>query len=112
MSSGLCPICAQPFPALREGGGCESGGGGGGDAAAQAASRALAADNRLRVARLKPLERQVLVLLAKGLHDAEISQLVLRSQFSIADIRKRVYAKLDVSGACEAAVLAAKAGLV
>lgn len=64
------------------------------------------------LATLTPREREVLVLAAKGMRIREIAQLAGLSNWTANDHLKRVHKKLDVSTRVEAAVIAAKAGLV
>ncbi len=64
------------------------------------------------VATLTPSELQVLIYLAKGFTSLETANLLDRAFFTVVDHRKAIYRKLEVSSACEASVIAAKAGLV
>lgn len=64
------------------------------------------------LAKLSPQETLILCYTAKGLDVKEVARLLDLSQHTVADHRKRILKKLGVSRACEAAVLAAKAGIV
>lgn len=64
------------------------------------------------VASLTPREREVLVLAAKGMQLHEIGELAGINRWTVNDHMKRIYQKLDVCSRVEAAVIAAKAGLV
>ena len=75
-------------------------------------AQAIAADYAARVAKLSAKERDVLVLLAKDMSCSEIGEVLAMSPHTAADHRKHIYAKLEVHGACGAAVIAAKVGLV
>lgn len=64
-------------------------------------------------ATLTEQERDVLVFTAKGLTMDEIASLLgFASRGTVNERRKSIYRKLDVSSSEEAAVIAAKAGLV
>lgn len=64
------------------------------------------------LASLTPRERDVLVLAAKGLTIREIAQLAGLTHWTANDHLKSIHRKLDVGNRVEAAVIAAKAGLV
>jgi DNA-binding CsgD family transcriptional regulator len=57
-------------------------------------------------------EREVLVLVGKGMKGAEIGLLLGMSLWTVRDHEKHIYRKLGVSGRVEAAVWASKAGLL
>lgn len=57
-------------------------------------------------------ERDVLIYAGKGLSVKEIGAAMKVSQFTISDHLKRIYLKLRVSTRVEAAVIAAKCGLL
>jgi two-component system nitrate/nitrite response regulator NarL len=61
---------------------------------------------------LTPRENEVLTYLSKGFTIREISDLLGIRWFTVNDHIKAIYRKLDVSSRAEAAVLAAKRGLV
>jgi len=61
---------------------------------------------------LTPRESEVLTYLSKGFTIREISELLGIRWFTVNDHIKSIYRKLDVSSRAEAAVLAAKQGLV
>ena len=64
------------------------------------------------LAPLTPRESEVLTYLSKGFTIREISDLLGIRWFTVNDHIKSIYRKLDVSSRAEAAVLAAKQGLV
>jgi DNA-binding NarL/FixJ family response regulator len=64
------------------------------------------------LAPLTPRENEVLTYLSKGFTIREISDLLGIRWFTVNDHIKSIYRKLDVSSRAEAAVLAAKQGLV
>ena len=66
----------------------------------------------MEVADLKPREKQVLIYTAKGFTMREIADLMGIGRSTVNDHRKSIYKQLEVGSSCEAAVLAAKAGLV
>lgn len=70
------------------------------------------ADALARLASLTAREREVLVLSSKGLTLKEVASCLRVACGTINDHRKNIYRKLDVNSAVEAAVIAAKAGLV
>jgi two-component system nitrate/nitrite response regulator NarL len=61
---------------------------------------------------LSPTQRKVLVYIAKGFTDREIGGLLQRSVHTVREHTKAVFKRLDVGSRAEAAVMAAKAGLV
>lgn len=63
-------------------------------------------------AALSPLERDVLIYSAKGLHSKEVGALMGASHKTVERIKTGIFATLDVETTVEAAVLAAKAGIV
>ncbi|MES5823293.1 response regulator transcription factor [Streptomyces sp. RG80] len=65
-----------------------------------------------RVDRLTEREREVLVLIAKGLSNAEIGTLVHLSAGTIKDHVSAILTKLRVAGRVQAALLAQRAGLL
>ena len=62
--------------------------------------------------RLTPRESEVLTYLSKGFTIKEIASLMGIKWFTVNDHIKSIYKKLNVSSRAEAAVLAAKHGLV
>jgi DNA-binding CsgD family transcriptional regulator len=72
----------------------------------------IAADMANRCAALTEREREVLVLSSKGMPVKQMARLLDLSRWTVVDYRQRVHKKLAVSTAIEAAVIAAKAGLV
>lgn len=77
-----------------------------------AAVDAIHADNARRIAALTSHEREVLILSAKGLTQREIATTLCRSMHTAMGHRKAILRKLDVSTIIEAAVIAAKVGVV
>jgi DNA-binding NarL/FixJ family response regulator len=61
---------------------------------------------------LTQLERDVLVLSAKGFGSREVGALLGKNYKTVDRYRSDIMAKLDVGSTIEAAVIAAKAGLV
>lgn len=61
---------------------------------------------------LSPREREVLILVAKGLNRNEVAQLLKLSTNTVARYIRDVYQKLDISSRAEAAVEACRMGLV
>lgn len=61
---------------------------------------------------LSPREREVLILVAKGLSRHEVAQLLNLSTNTVARYIRDVYQKLDISSRAEAAVEACRMGLV
>jgi DNA-binding NarL/FixJ family response regulator len=76
------------------------------------AARAIAQDNAAKVASLSSRELEVLVLTAKGFGWNETALLLGIARKTVSNCRAEVYRKLEVGGACEASVIAAKAGVV
>ena len=72
----------------------------------------FAQDAADRCATLTERERDALVLLSKGIENQEAAEILGCRPDTARDYRKAIYRKLDVDSAVEAAVLAAKAGLV
>lgn len=70
------------------------------------------AEAQERCAALSWVERDVVILSAKGLHAREIGALVGCSGRTVETIKRRCFEKLQVETTVEAAVLAAKAGIV
>lgn len=68
--------------------------------------------HRLVNDRLTPRERDVLQLTAKGYEAGEIGRLLGLSVWTVRDHHKAIYKSLGVNSVQEAAVIAAKAGLV
>lgn len=64
------------------------------------------------VACLTDRQRESLVLLSKGYSNEEAGRLLGCGKHTVAAHRAAIYRRLDVSTAPEAAVIAAKAGLV
>ena len=62
--------------------------------------------------RLNRPERDVILLLAKGLSIREVGDFLDMPMNTAADHRRNSFRKLEVNSAVEAAVLATKAGLV
>lgn len=75
-------------------------------------AEAIQADTQARLARLSRRQREVLVLTSKGMTVRETAAVAGMSPGTVNDHRKAIFRKLDVSSAVEAAVIAAKAGLV
>lgn len=57
-------------------------------------------------------ERDVLIFCSKGFTNEEVGALMDLSKFTVADYVRGIFAKLEVNTKVEAAVIAAKAGLV
>lgn len=79
---------------------------------AQGAREALAADCAARVARLTFKQREALVLAAKGFSTPEAARWLGVAPNTQQSHRRDLLARLEVDSMIEAAVLAAKAGLV
>jgi DNA-binding NarL/FixJ family response regulator len=62
--------------------------------------------------KLSPRESEVLLFLSKGLTAREIAELLNIKWFTVNDHIKAIYRKLNVSSRAEAAVIAAKQGLL
>lgn len=71
-----------------------------------------AADARELVRGLTPREREVLILICKGLKRREIGSMLGVSPKTVDVHRDHVHQKFEVNSASEAAVIAAKAGIV
>ena len=65
-----------------------------------------------RCATLDPSERDVLIYSSKGLHAKEVGALMNRGHKWVEKVKTTMFTKLDVSTTVEAAVIAAKAGIV
>jgi DNA-binding NarL/FixJ family response regulator len=65
-----------------------------------------------RLALLTQLQKDVLIYRSKGMQVREIAKMTDRSWTTINDHTKTIHKVLGVSNAIEAAVIAAKAGLV
>ena len=63
-------------------------------------------------ATLSPRETEVLIYVSKGFTNAEIARLMRISNFTVADYLKSIFKELEVCTRAEAAVWAAKKGLV
>ncbi len=72
----------------------------------------LAAERTNDASRLSPREREVLVLLAKGVSYPGIAEMLGIGLGTVQGHVKRIYEKLEISSKAEAATLAAKWGLV
>jgi DNA-binding NarL/FixJ family response regulator len=70
----------------------------------------FAQDAADRCAKLFPRQREVLVLIGKGLDHHEIGAAMGISFHTVCEHRTSIYRALGVNGAVEAAVLATKAG--
>jgi DNA-binding NarL/FixJ family response regulator len=70
------------------------------------------ADAIERCATLTPAERNVLILSAKGLNSKEVGAIICRAHKTVERVKTAIFEKLDVSSTVEAAVIAAKAGIV
>ncbi|WGZ94743.1 MAG: response regulator transcription factor [Candidatus Thiothrix putei] len=68
--------------------------------------------NRSDVASLSPREREVLILVAKGLSRGDVAELLGLSTNTVARYIRDVYQKLNISSRAEAAVEACRMGLV
>ena len=79
---------------------------------AEDAQRTAAADAAALCALLTDRERDVLILSAKGMNAHEIGRMFSRSHRTVEHYREAVLQKLDVGTIIEAAVIAAKAGIV
>lgn len=75
-------------------------------------SPAIFAEASQQMATLSDREREVIVLAGKGLADAEIGAALGLTRNTINTYTKQAFRKLKVNGRVEAAVIAAKAGLV
>lgn len=65
-----------------------------------------------QMAKLNVRERDCVVLAGKGLSDREIGEYIGLRACTVRDYMKRAFRLLEVGGRVEAAVIAAKAGLV
>jgi len=65
-----------------------------------------------RCATLDAHERDVLIYSSKGLHSKEVGVLMNRGHKWVEKTKTAMFEKLDVSTTVEAAVIAAKAGIV
>lgn len=72
----------------------------------------FAQDAADRCARLRPRQREVLVLMCKSLDQNEIAAALGISVNTAREHKAAMYRALEVHSAIEAAILAAKAGLV
>lgn len=70
------------------------------------------ADMRAAVDSLSEAQREALMHIAKGLTTTEAAAIAGVGVHAVHDRRRNVYRKLGVGSACEAAVIAAKVGLV
>lgn len=61
---------------------------------------------------LSPREREVLILKSKGLSAREVGELLKITSHTVEEHTRAILKKLDVSTSIEAAVLAAKAGVL
>jgi two-component system, NarL family, response regulator DevR len=68
--------------------------------------------DRTAIASLTACQREVLIYVGKGMTSDEIGKLLGRSRLTVQDHLKQIFAKLDVHTRVEAAVIAAKAGLL
>lgn len=80
--------------------------------AAIAAEHAAVEDARAACAKLTPKERDILVLLCKGVPRKEIGEHVNSASSTVYTQFKEIFRKFEVRSAVEAAVIATKAGLV
>jgi DNA-binding NarL/FixJ family response regulator len=76
------------------------------------ASRARGDAGRPPVADLTPREREVLVLLGKGLKNGQIAEALCLTVQTVKNHVSRIYDKLDVDSRVEAAMVAVQLGLV
>jgi DNA-binding NarL/FixJ family response regulator len=72
----------------------------------------LTDEDAAAVAGLSPRLRDLLTFIGKGLHSEEIAELMHVSVFTVRDHTKTLFQALGVHRRVEAAVIAAKAGLV
>lgn len=75
-------------------------------------ARFLAAPRPAPLPELTDREREVLALVARGLHNGEIAQLLVVSPKTVRNHVSNILAKLQVTGRAEAAERARAAGLV
>lgn len=68
--------------------------------------------DKLAVESLTPRETEALVLYSKGFTIVEVAGRMGIKHYTANDHLKQIYKKLDVDSRAEAAVIAAKAGLV
>jgi DNA-binding CsgD family transcriptional regulator len=61
---------------------------------------------------LTPRETEALILTGKGLPDHEIARLMEISRHTVRQYLKNIFVRLDVNSRVEAAVWAAKAGML
>lgn len=71
----------------------------------------VSADERTRLASLTPREREVLVLLAQGMSNADIAKRLFASESTVKMHVSRILAKLAVEHRVQAALLARNADL-
>lgn len=64
------------------------------------------------IASLSPRERDVLLLKSKGMSASEVARLLQITKHTVEEHSRAIHKKLDVSTSIEAAVLAAKAGIL
>lgn len=83
-----------------------------GPTVSQSPAEAIHADYVARIATLTGRERETLLLMARDYTSPQIGSMLGISRSAVDTYRARLYAKLDVAGACGAAVVAAKVGLV
>ncbi|MFO0745410.1 MAG: response regulator transcription factor [Myxococcota bacterium] len=79
---------------------------------AVAPTDATSASDAESLTRLTPREREVLVLLAKGLSYPEVARVLGVGLGTVQGYVKSVYSKLEVASKAEAAIVAARLGLV
>ena len=72
----------------------------------------IACDEARLMAALNDREREVVILAGKGLSNREIGEQIGLQACTVNDYMKRALRALDVGSRVEAAVIAAKAGLV
>lgn len=61
---------------------------------------------------LKEREKEILVLIAKGMNRTEVAEIVSLSPHTVAKYIKDIYQKLDVNTRAEAAIMACRIGLI
>lgn len=72
----------------------------------------ITAEAMERCATLTPTELDVLIYSCKGLHSKEVGAIMACGHKKVEKVKTGIFEKLNVSSTVEAAVIAAKAGIV